>query len=168
MSPEGYIFIAELLQKKNFKNILEIGRASGFSFGLFSFFSPDSYIVSIDPYTENPELESTAVKIANAVGKNYKWITGTSEDLKDCDTKFDLVFIDGDHGSGWPQKDWKNIQKCLDSKATVIFDDIWCPDVKDTFDSIDVGTKHYYEDWYYDIDHEKKIYTKFLAIVELS
>jgi predicted O-methyltransferase YrrM len=163
MSPEGYRFIAELLQKRNFKNILEIGRASGFSFGVFSFFSPDSYIVSIDPYTENPELESLSKKIADIFGKNYKFITGTSENLKDYDTNFDLVFIDGDHGGGWPQKDWKNIQKHLNSKATVIFDDIWCSDVKDTFDSIDVGRKYYYEAYYNDTNCEEK----FLAIVDL-
>lgn len=100
-------------------NILEIGRAKGYSFSLFRYFFPDSHVVSIDP-----RLDPDAVKVAELFDDNYLFITGTSDDLKDIDIKYDLVLIDGDHSYEWVKKDWENIQGKMNDGCIVLFHDI--------------------------------------------
>ena len=112
-------YIANLITKNYYKNILEIGRAFGYSYGLFRFFSPKSYIVSIDIIEQ--EKANNTMRVFN--DKKCKFITGNSFKVKDLDIIFDLVLIDGDHSYDWAKKDWDNIQNNLSKNAIVIFDD---------------------------------------------
>ena len=121
-------FLSTLIQNKKFDNILEIGRFYGYSFGMFKFFSPDSYVVSID-IVEHPE----AIKTASAFN-NYTFLTGTS-DLLDSRYKFDLILIDGEHTEKAALKDWNNIKDCLiKDKSVIFFDDL--ARCRKTYDSI--------------------------------
>lgn len=146
MTPFSYEYLAKLIQAQKFPNILEIGRSTGHSFAVFSYFSPDSYVVSIDPYGPgeiHAGYKATADKVADLLGQNYKYINGTSFDIKEQGILFDLVLIDGDHTGLWPEKDWKNIQGLLSPDAIVIFDDYWMGPVRYAVDNITGYQKSY-------------------------
>lgn len=122
------------ISKEQVHNILEIGRNNGYSFGFLRFCFPNAKVVSIDIYRTK-----TAVKVADMFDKNYLFIDGTSDRLKEHNTIFDIVFIDGCHTYDWCKKDWENIQKNISNNSVVFFDDLdYRGDgVQKFFDSID-------------------------------
>ena len=112
----------DLIEKDNIKsvkNILEIGRSNGYSFGFFKFCFPAAKVISIDIVRTE-----TSVKMSKVFDDNFEFIDGTSDFVKSMDTKFDIVFIDGDHTYEWAKRDWDNVQGHLTEKAIVIFDDL--------------------------------------------
>lgn len=110
--------IAEI-DSQSVKNILEIGRSNGYSYGFFRFCFPNARVVSIDIVRTE-----TSIKVSKIFSNNFEFIDGTSDLVKTMDTKFDIVFIDGEHTYEWAKRDWDNVQGHLADKAIVIFDDL--------------------------------------------
>ena len=110
--------LVPLLIKYNPKMILEIGRDKGNSMGMFRYFLPESYVVSIDIVRCGE-----AVFVSEMFG-SCKLIDGCSDILKDMDEKFDLILIDGDHTYEGCKKDWINIQNSMSDDCVVLFDNL--------------------------------------------
>lgn len=120
MCKESFSVISDILNEKKPKKILEIGRDRGFSFGFLKFCSPDSYVVSVDPYPKKQALE-----VAKRFDDNYKFIDDASPHaLLDVEDIFDFVIIDGDHRYESCLADWKGIQKNISKGSIVLFDDL--------------------------------------------
>lgn len=110
--------IAEI-SKEKVRNILEIGRNNGYSFGFLRFCFPNAKVISIDIHRTK-----IAMKVAGLFDKNFLFIDGTSDRLKEHNIIFDIVFIDGCHTYEWCKKDWENIQNNISRDSIVFFDDL--------------------------------------------
>jgi hypothetical protein len=111
-------YIAGLSDTLECKNILEIGRSKGWSFGLFKSLWPEAFVMSID-IKHHPECD-----LLGKYFDNFEFVTSNSSHLKAVDTVFDLVLIDGDHSYRGCLKDWDNIQKNIDDGTLVLFDNL--------------------------------------------
>ncbi len=130
--------IVQIMQEKCPYRILEIGRFKGFSLGLFKYFSPIGWLVSIDPV-----LHIEAVQIASNFDEVIL-LTGTTDDIQQIDLthKFDFVLIDGDHTYDSAKKDWENVKNYLNTGACVFFDNLRHPEgCGRVYDEIDIGVK---------------------------
>jgi len=117
------VFLSEL----KIGSYLEVGVFQG---GCFLFvseylrrFNPKIVCLGIDPTNYlNPEVREI-IDVADWM----KHASITSDHI--AGRKHDLVFIDGDHGNGWPARDWNNVGK--HAKVCMLHDiqGPSCPDV---------------------------------------
>lgn len=85
----------------------------------------------------NPDTHCTGVDPANCIDteireiiKQEAWLTfGSYTSNEIAGTKFDLVFVDGDHTTPWLIKDWENIGRAAKICAFHDLQEPTCPDV---------------------------------------
>ncbi len=123
------------LSKFKINSYLEIGVFQGGNFVFVSEylkrFNPEIKCYGIDPTNFlNPEIKEI---IESEKFMSFK--SAISDQIKG--TKFDLVFIDGDHSAEWIKRDFENVGKLA---KICMFHDIQeksCPDVKVFWDNLD-------------------------------
>ena len=144
---ERGILIHALIKKYGFANILEIGYGRGYvtccaSKALYEKVDEGS-ITSVDPdLTEEraaafDKLMSDNLKRAVSVSLVRKTSDEFFKDLSP-NTKFDLIFIDGDHRYEFVSRDFENSLKHID-QGYIIMDDYHLPSKKDDTDHIEVS-----------------------------
>ena len=109
--------ISQILNRRPFLNILEIGTFKGYSAGLYKYFSPKSYVTTID-IADNPEK----YVLWDLFDYSPIFVHGTSSQIPPG--KYDFVFIDGEHTYDWCRFDWNNVVPHLADNAIVLFDDL--------------------------------------------
>ena len=132
---ERGILIYSLIQKKGLVNILEIGFGRGYvtacaataihSKGLMG------SVTTVDPYHDEQKLNQFKSALNPAVANmvNITPVQKTSNDFFNDlspDTRFDLIFIDGDHRYEAVANDYQNAIKFID-RGYIIMDDYHMP-----------------------------------------
>ena len=126
------IFYLKKIQKNNkkkFSNYLEIGLNNGITNSILNRFFHFEKIVAIDPLGPhiNAEVMNANLRFKNMIlicnGSETKF---TNEILKSL-SKFDLIFIDGDHSYNSVKKDFDLSQKYINKKGIIILHDIFLP-----------------------------------------
>ena len=94
-------FLANFVKNKQFKNILEIGTAVGYSGSIMLLASPNSYLVTIEKSLESYEKATETFKSLNLSHKVTQILGDGLEEIKKINQKnqkFDLIFLDGPKG----------------------------------------------------------------------
>ncbi len=97
--PDEFAELLLYLQDKDIKTFLNIGTFNGVTFNFLSDFlnkKNKCKCITIDPYNHNPIKDS-----------RFYYYDHTSE--KYINTKFDLVFIDGNHAYDYVKLDYENV-----------------------------------------------------------
>ncbi len=135
---EALIFLSD----KEINSFCEIGTFQG---GSFIFMS--EYLRKFNPAIKCLSIEINPGYISPEVSKyveeNKEWLNlkiCTSEDI--AGSKFDLVFIDGNHIGGWIEKDWNNVGKY---SSICMFHDIQEPSCSEVVDFWNTVIKPKYE-----------------------
>lgn len=94
-------YLAKFVKDKQFKNILEIGTAVGYSGSIMLLASPKAYLTTIEINEESFNKATTTFKTLNLsdrveqlLGDGFIHITKLNEQNK----KYDLIFLDGPKG----------------------------------------------------------------------
>lgn len=116
-------FLLNFLKDKNFKNILEIGTAVGYSGILFLQNQPRAFLTTIDINEKMQNIAKQNFKKFN-VEKKVKLIKGDAKDvLSSFNQKFDLIFLDGPKGQYI--KYLPQLKLLLDKNGFLIADNIF-------------------------------------------
>ncbi len=116
-------FLLNFLKDKNFKNILEIGTAVGYSGILFLQNQPRAFLTTIDINEKMQNIAKQNFKKFN-VEKRVKLIKGDAKDvLSSFNQKFDLIFLDGPKGQYI--KYLPQLKLLLDKNGFLIADNIF-------------------------------------------
>ena len=94
-------FLANFVNKKQYKNILEIGTAVGYSGSIMLLSSEDSNLVTIEKNEEsfNRAIETfKTLKLSNRVEQILGDGFDEIQKLEKANKKFDLIFLDGPKG----------------------------------------------------------------------
>jgi hypothetical protein len=144
--PEEYINYLWFLKTNKFKNYLNIGIGKGGSFLVETFIQENlesSTAVDNSSYWHQNQKQSITEKIEwleNNTSISVKFYdTDSKEWLKQCDKKFDIIFIDGDHSYEGVKEDYINSLPLLEDNGYLIFHDIvsiGCPGVVQLWDEI--------------------------------
>lgn len=147
--PRRYKYLFETIRKNKCRKIMEIGTWNGehalrmieeakknfppgeiqyYGFDLFELLDDKMASKEFSTSKIPPSLEIVREKLAktNAEIHLYKGDTrNTLPKVVNELPKVDFVFIDGGHSIEAIQNDWKYVQKFMDEKTIVIFDDYW-------------------------------------------
>ena len=97
----GAKFLAEFVSKTQFKNILEIGTAVGYSGSIMLMASPNAHLTTIE-INEQSYLRAGETFEALSLSDRAERILGDAFDviqkLNQKDLKYDLIFLDGPKG----------------------------------------------------------------------
>jgi predicted O-methyltransferase YrrM len=132
---ERGILIYHLIKQYKISSMLEIGFGRGYSTfcaaKAFSDFGINGKIVTIDPGFDQKYLSNLRSIFPKKWFDYVTFMNGTSRQVLPSlkDSKFDFVYIDGDHSYEETKFDWENTkdlwEKCL------LFDDYHLPDKND-------------------------------------
>ena len=132
---ERGILIHTLIQKKGLVNILEIGFGRGYvttcaARALYTKGIPGT-VVTVDPYLDQAKLDHVASVMDPSVSAMVKIEPKqlTSDEYfasLDPNTRFDLIFIDGDHRYETVANDYNNAVKFID-RGYILMDDYHLP-----------------------------------------
>lgn len=119
-----------LIKLHNVKSVLEIGHGRGYSTFCMARamceFGIDGKITTVDPSFDQNLLGHLQKVFPAQWFEKIKFISGTSEDFyAQCDERFDLIYIDGDHRYDYVKKDWEFAEQHFEK--LVIFDDYHMP-----------------------------------------
>ncbi len=138
-SSEHQILLCAISDKKNIKNILEIGTYDGTNSFLISQLFPNSYLETIDlsdddetfkktygrqDYIQYRKLINTREKILKE-NANINFYHKNSVSLITEAKKFDLIWIDGAHGYPVVTIDIINSLRLLNKNGIILCDDVW-------------------------------------------
>lgn len=94
-------FLSEFVKNKQFKNILEIGTAIGYSGSIMLLESPTAQLTTIELKKESYDMATQtftelglAPRVTQLLGDAYDFIV----DLHEKNCKYDLIFLDGPKG----------------------------------------------------------------------
>lgn len=94
-------FLSEFVKNKQFKNILEIGTAIGYSGSIMLLESPTAHLTTIELKKESYDMATQtfaelglAPRVTQLLGDAYDFII----DLHDKNCAYDLIFLDGPKG----------------------------------------------------------------------
>lgn len=144
--PKRYDYLFEIIKQNKCKEIMEIGiwngfhalqmikaaqesspytRITYFGFDLFEDFNivklNGNKIPSSLAVIRN-KLEKTGAEICLVKGYTQDTLPNFCQHYR---SQMDFIFIDGGHSRKTIMSDWLNIQKIMDDKTIVIFDDYW-------------------------------------------
>ena len=119
LRPDVCNFIEQVTLKKDVANVLEIGRATGHSFGFFRFLWPEAFIASVD-VLHSP----VADQVAALYDDNYIFIDGSSSKLEPVKTLFDVVLIDGDHSYEGIKADYEKYEPFVKENGLILIHDV--------------------------------------------
>lgn len=155
--PRRYKYLFEIIRKNKPRKIMEIGTWNGehalrmieetkknlplekieyYGFDLFELLDSETASKEFSKSKMPPALEIVREKLAKTNAAIHLYKGDTRDTLPKVVRelpKMDFVFIDGGHSIETIQNDWKYVQKIMDKKTIVIFDDYWNRD--------DVGCK---------------------------
>ena len=97
MQKKGINFLCKIIEKKNAKNILEIGTAIGYSSIKMALVSDDINVTTIEKDEERYMLALNNIKKAK-LDKRINVIFSDAIDIDLGDNKYDLIFIDAAKG----------------------------------------------------------------------
>lgn len=150
MSSEHEILFSALSIKRNkIKKILEIGTYDGSNSFLLSKLFPNATIETMDlkdndnkfinSYNrDNSSIYNKLIKERNInikLDKKIKYIKKNSIKLIFCKKKYDLIWVDGDHGYPTAAIDIINSLRLIKEKGYILIDDIFMKKIKH-FDSM--------------------------------
>ena len=123
--------IAEYLNPNTF---IEIGSYAGWSScHILAAISPTNQFIAVDNFSECKD----PLLVANTLHNSLFFYDNadicemdSTEFLKQCHAKADVIFIDGFHRDGKPLEDVKASLNCLAEDGYIILHDAWMPDVK--------------------------------------
>jgi hypothetical protein len=137
--PEEYVEYLWFLKNNKFKNYLNVGIGKGGSFLVETFIQENlesSTAVDNSSYWQQDQKESIIEKIEwlkNNTTTSIEFHNADSNEwLINCDKKFDIIFIDGDHSYEGVKADYSNSLPLLEDNGYMIFHDIasvGCPGV---------------------------------------
>ena len=132
---ERGILIYSLIQKKGLVNVLEIGFGRGYvtacSACAIHGKGISGAVTTVDPYHDQQKLDQFKSAINPSVMSmvNINPVQKTSDEFfssLDAETRFDLIFIDGDHRYDAVANDYKNAVKFID-RGYIVMDDYHMP-----------------------------------------
>lgn len=113
--------------------VVEIGSYAGWSScHILEAMNSTDYFIAVDNFSEctKPDVVKTVLQIQL---ENYPntviYEQDSTEFLQSCESKADMIFIDGFHRDGKPLMDVKASLNCLHPNGVLILHDIWLPDV---------------------------------------
>ena len=120
-----YEKLVELIQRFKPETVLEVGTGWGVSGSAFME-NGVKRLVTIDASTNPEYLETAKKEIELKLGLDqvveYKWMR-SREFFKNNSEKFDLIYIDGDHGYAGCKADLEAALECLKPGGHIIMDD---------------------------------------------
>lgn len=144
--PEEYINYLWFLKNNKFKNYLNIGIGKGGSFLIETFIQENlesSTAVDNSSYWHQGQKQSIIEKIEwlqnNTPTQVEFYDVDSKEWLKECNKKFDIIFIDGDHSYEGVKEDYINSLPLLENNGYLVFHDIasiGCPGVVQLWNEI--------------------------------
>ena len=131
--PEEYSRVILEVQKRSPKSYLEIGIGNGGSWMTFSYLNKKSlkishavdnlaYYQSINQKVE--EIEFISDFLSGEIEEVKFFNSNSSDYLSTCETKYDVIFIDGDHGYEGVKSDYLNCLPLINKGGIMIFHDI--------------------------------------------
>lgn len=122
-------FLGELAKREKPKRILEIGSGWGMSSIAFLLNSPESVLTSVDKMPlSDLTLYKKRLDMFPDLWKRITMINGDSknvlERMKVNEEKFDLIYIDGDHGYSGAKADFDNAGMLTLPGTIIVADDI--------------------------------------------
>jgi predicted O-methyltransferase YrrM len=131
--PEEYSRIILEVQKRSPKSYLEIGIGNGGSWMTFSYINRGSlkishsvdnlaYYQAINQKVE--EIEFISDFLSSEIEEVRFFNSRSSEYLLKCETKYDVIFIDGDHSYEGVKSDYLNCLPLVNEGGIMIFHDI--------------------------------------------
>jgi len=136
---ERGILVQSLIQTKGLYNILEIGFGRGYvtACAALAIYNKgvEGKIVTVDPFHEQEKINKLTQAMSSDVLSMVKIepVAATSdayfEKLPE-DSKFDLIFIDGDHRYDFVKRDFENAVKHID-RGYILMDDYHMPSKTD-------------------------------------
>jgi hypothetical protein len=137
--PEEYVEYLWFLKNNKFKNYLNVGIGKGGSFLVETFIQENlesSTAIDNSSYWQQDQKESIIEKIEwlkNNTTTSIEFYDADSKEwLINCNKKFDIIFIDGDHSYEGVKNDYINSLPLLEDNGYMIFHDIasvGCPGV---------------------------------------
>lgn len=137
--PEEYVEYLWFLKNNKFKNYLNVGIGKGGSFLVETFIQENlesSTAVDNSSYWQQDQKESIIEKIEWLKNNTTTAVefhdADSNEWLINCNKKFDIIFIDGDHSYEGVKADYINSLPLLEDNGYMVFHDIaseGCPGV---------------------------------------
>jgi hypothetical protein len=144
--PEEYINYLWFLKNNKFKNYLNVGIGKGGSFLVETFIQESlesSIAIDNSSYWHQNQKQSITEKVDwlknNTTTQVEFYDVDSKEWLKQCDKKFDIIFIDGDHSYEGVKEDYINSLPLLENDGYLVFHDIssvGCPGVVQLWNEI--------------------------------
>lgn len=144
--PEEYIELLWFLKNSNFTDYLNIGIGKGGSFLVETYIQNNlkkSVAVDNSSYWQQHQRESIEEKIEWLKNNTSIFIefhdTDSGSYLRNCQDKFDIIFIDGDHSYDGVKSDYLGSLPLLRENGYLVFHDInsvGCPGVVQLWDEI--------------------------------
>lgn len=127
-------FLANFAVLSGAENVLEIGTGFGYSTCWLAYGvrtnHPQGHVITVDDWSEG-HLNGLGRETAKAlwqqtgVSDAVSSITGrTPEVLEGSFPVFDLVFVDGEHRKGQPEKDYLAVRQMISSDGAIVFHDV--------------------------------------------
>lgn len=127
LAPASCEFLCHLFDLREFKRILEIGRAAGHTLGLFRWLAPSATIVSVE-IRPQPIAEYIARHGDPDLARTFLIDKASDAAFADGDMQeyapYDLILIDGDHRRPQVRLDWQYAQRVIQPTGVVLFDDV--------------------------------------------
>ena len=136
---ERGVLIHALIQRKNLSRVLEIGFGRGYvtACSALAIYGKgvEGSVVTVDPHHNDETLGVLRSALEDSVLTmvDIEPVKVSSDDYfnhLDSDTKFDLIFIDGDHRYDYVKKDFENAVKHIDN-GYIVMDDYHLPSKTD-------------------------------------
>lgn len=141
--------------------VVEVGSYAGWSSAhILAAMNSDSSFIAVDNFSEctNPDLvKDVLLTSLNAYINCVIYEQDSTEFLQSCESKANMIFIDGFHRDGKPLMDVKAAMNCLAPNGVLILHDVWMPDVRIAHDwLISQGFNHHT----YQTDNYLTVYSK--------
>ena len=125
----------ETVQHK--KNCLELGTYQGLSTWIIAQANPQSQITTVEVFEEHTKKAQENCKSFY----NIKYVTADSNKwLKNCNEKFDWIFVDHSHELEYMNETMKLLKKCVSHNHLVLLHDMHLPGVKHQIDNFSTFT----------------------------
>ena len=95
---DGCDFLIEFCKQHNFKNILEIGTAVGYSGSLMLKNTTESYLTTIEINQQSFDMATQTFKQYNLTNRVTQILGDAKDEIKKLNQKYDFIFLDGPKG----------------------------------------------------------------------
>ncbi len=131
--PEEYASLMQFVRSFQPKSYLEIGIGNGGSWFLMSYFLKNSLEIShaVDNLSygkqinqQKADIESIKKYLSSSISDVNFFHSSSTNFLTNCDNKYNVIFIDGDHSYEGVKSDYEFSKKLLHKEGMFIFHDV--------------------------------------------